>query len=149
MHSINSVTLSGIFQKCVLRYTANGDAVANAELLVVEGKGDQPRKQWLRVVLWRGLATKAAELPKDSKVRITGRLETINWPDKETGKKNYRVQVVADSLDLVSSLQDVPAPKPEPSKLSGTETARAILRPGPNSSAITPKYPITDADLPF
>ena len=146
--SVNAVTLSGTLQECVVRYTPSGDPVANGTLLVIEGKQDKPKKQWLRIVAWRGLAEKVAELPKSAKVRITGRLETVSWPDKETGKKHYRVQIVADDLEPIQNLQAIPAPKEKqaPRKLSGKETAAAILSPA--SSTITAQNPITDADLP-
>jgi single stranded DNA-binding protein len=148
--SINSVTLSGTLQECVVRYTPGGDPVCNGTLLVMEGKGDKPKKQWLRIVLWRGLAEKVAELPKDAKVRIAGRLETVSWPDKETGKKNYRVQVVCDSLEPIQHLQEIPLPKEKPTdprNIGGKAVAEAILRP--HSSAITAASPITDEDIPF
>jgi single-strand DNA-binding protein len=149
--SVNTAILSGTLQAAEIRYTGTGDAVSNATLEVIDTwKEGKPKKQWLRVVLWRGLATKAAELPKDSKVRVCGRMETVSWTDKASGEKKYRTQIVAASLEPIQNLQEIPLPKEKPvipSKMTGTEVAAAILRP--HSSAITPAYPITDEDIPF
>jgi single-stranded DNA-binding protein len=125
--SINTVTLSGILQERILRTTKAGDPVVNATLLIVEGRDDKPRKQLLRFVAWERLAERVAELPKGTKVRITGRLETVSWPAKDTGKMMSRVQVVADCLERVNSLQD-------------TSEKVIVARPGPKTGAITPSY---------
>ena len=39
-------------------------------------------------------------LKKGSSVLIEGRLQTRNWEDKETGKKMYRTEIVAESMQL-------------------------------------------------
>jgi single-stranded DNA-binding protein len=137
-----------MLQGVIVRNTLKGDLVANATLVLIDGyrQNGAARQQFLRVTFWRGLATKASELPKDAKVRIAGRLETQSWEDKQSGARKYRQVVVAHSLAPVSDLRDVPenAKKPEPDgssrKPSGMETARSIL---------SPACPITDADVPF
>lgn len=170
--SVNQVTLSGILSEVIVRKTAGGDPVANASLEVIDSwDGERPRRQFLRLVCWRGLATKAAALPKAAKVRITGRLETASWQDKETGAKKYRVQIVAHSLAEISDLGEVPPAEPSKEKtanvaplrnrsarnsrgIGGIETASAILErpetftPG-LERPVSASDPITDADVGF
>ena len=151
--SVNAVTLSGQLSEVICRSTATGDPVANATLIVTDGqsKEGKARFQYLRMVAWKGLATKAAELPDKSLVRISGRIETVSWTDKASGQKRYRQQIVLHSLDTISHLGEVPAETPKAdksAKMTGAAIADAILS-RPASSEITEQNPITDADIPF
>jgi single-stranded DNA-binding protein len=140
--SINTLTLSGMLQGVIVRNTSKGDAVSNGTLVLVDGfRGNgSAKQQFVRLVAWRGLATKAAELANHSKVRITGRLETESWVDKETGVRKYRQVIVAHSLAPISDLREVPPENEKESSKrgSGSESARAILAP-PLSPEYTPK----------
>jgi single-stranded DNA-binding protein len=127
--SINQVTLPGMLSDVALRKTQTGLQVANAALLIVEGRDGKPaRKQSIRLVAWERLADRLAELPKGAKVRVTGRIETISWHAKDSRRMVYSVQVVVASLQQVNHLADA------------CEKVIAA-RPGPNSRAITPQYP--------
>ena len=151
--SVNEVTVSGVLQDVVLRETSNKNKVANATIVLLEhAKDGSERRQYYRVVLWKGLASRAAALPVKSKVRVTGRLETSIWNDAE-GQKKTRVQITASTLDAVSDLGEVPtpevtAPDAKEKRMTGSEIADAILS-RPHSSEVTAANPITDADVPF
>ncbi len=124
--SVNKVELSGYAQNVVLRKTSTGKPVANFSLRVVySDRQGKLYSQFLNCVAWQGHATRVAELPKDSRVRILGRFTTSSWPDKETGKKKYRLEVTCDELDSVAHLQQ------------------------PVSHEERTKRPISDEDLPF
>lgn len=164
--SQNVLILSGLLADLVVRSTAKGEPVANGTLVVIDGyRADGGvNQQFLKLVFWKGLATKASELPNRAKVRVTGRLETTSWLDRESGNRKYRLQVVAHSLEPIEHLQDVPTPKekakpeivqqapltpgypPKGGTMTGAEIAHAMLS---KSSAITPASPITDEDIPF
>jgi single stranded DNA-binding protein len=144
--SVNHVSLSGKLQNIILRSTKTGTPVAEATLVIVDGWRDDSREkyQYLSIVLWQGLATKAETL-RDSLVRVEGKLRTDTWED--AGQRRSRLKIVASSLDPIQRLQEVPV-KPKAEKLTGAQIADAILSK-PGDSAITPAYPITDADIPF
>lgn len=52
------------------------------------------------VVFGRQAETVAQYLKKGSSVYVEGRLQTRSWDDKETGKKQYRTEVVADRVQF-------------------------------------------------
>jgi single-strand DNA-binding protein len=161
--SVSTVTLSGTLQDVIVRRTKAGDTVSNGTLILVDSiKDGRERRQFHRVVFWKGLGTRAAELPKGAKVRIGGRLETAAWEDAHSGQKKTRVQIVANSLEAIEHLQEIPAgpvkitaeqiagaitpsytSEPESRKLTGKQIATAVLRP------VTAADPITNEDVPF
>ena len=125
-HSINRLDLSGFIQNVVLRATSIGKPVANFSLRVVHSdKQGKQHSQFLNCVAWQGHATRVAELPKDSRVRILGRFTTSSWLDEETGEKKYRLEVTCDELDSIAHLQQ------------------------PVSHEERAKRPISDEDIPF
>ncbi len=52
------------------------------------------------VVFGRQADTVAQYLKKGSSAFIEGRLQTRSWDDKETGKKQYRTEIVADRVQF-------------------------------------------------
>jgi single-strand DNA-binding protein len=105
-NSVNRIDLSGYVQNVVLRKTSTGKPVSNfaIKLVHVDKQGKQ-HSQYLNCVAWQGHAQRVAELPKDSRVRILGRLTTASWQDKQTGQKKVRLEVTCDELDTVAHLQ--------------------------------------------
>lgn len=59
---------------------------------------------WFNVLVWGKQREQALTLRKGDLVVIGGRLETNVWEDKE-GKKRTDVQIVADSLGKVPSVE--------------------------------------------
>lgn len=68
------------------------------------------------VVFGRQAETVAQYLKKGSMALVEGRIQTRSWDDKETGKKNYRTEIVADRVQFgprnagTSSNSSAPAP---------------------------------------
>jgi len=59
--------------------------------------------EWHNIVAWGDLADKVSKfLSKGKKAQVFGRLKTRNWEDKETGKKVYRTEIIANSIELLS-----------------------------------------------
>jgi single-strand DNA-binding protein len=52
------------------------------------------------VVFGRQAETSAQYLKKGNLALVEGRLQTRSWDDKETGKKNYRTEIVADRVQF-------------------------------------------------
>jgi len=105
-----------------LRYTPNGDAVANFRIATNrvwrDQEGNQQEKtEWHRIVAWRKLAERCGEyLKKGSHVYIEGRLETRSWEDKN-GNKRYVTEIIANRMQMLEAKGEVrvaeQAPPPE------------------------------------
>ena len=58
--------------------------------------------EYHNVVLWRKLGEIAAQyLKKGQRVYIEGRLQTRSWDDQQTGKKNYKTEIIADNMIML------------------------------------------------
>ena len=121
--TVNKVILIGrLGSDPELRYTPNGDAVANFRIATnrvwkdQEGN-QQERTEWHRIVAWRRLAERCGEyLKKGSHVYIEGRLETRSWEDKN-GNKRYVTEVITNRMQMLEAKGGVKAtgqaPPPE------------------------------------
>lgn len=107
---INAVALSGALgADPELRATAGGTAVLTFSL----GVGERRRGadgQWADAVSWIGCTVfgRRAEalgriLRKGTRVALAGRLRATSW--ERDGVRHKRVEVVADTLDILSRLQ--------------------------------------------
>ena len=100
---VNKVTLIGnLGNDPEVRYSGNGNAVANVSLATAESWRDkdsgeqQERTEWHRVVFFGRLAEIVSEyLHKGSQIYVEGRLQTNKWQDKE-GNDRYTTQIVAN-----------------------------------------------------
>ena len=96
MASINKVILIGrLGRDPEIRYTPNGDAVANFSIATSENWKDKntgekkEKTEWHRLVAFRRRAEIIGEyLTKGSLIYIEGKLQTREWDDKE-GVKRY------------------------------------------------------------
>ena len=105
---VNKVILVGnVGNDPDVRYTANGQAVANLSIATSEVWKDkttgekQERTEWHRVVFFG----KAAEIVRDytkkgSKLFIEGALRTRKWEDK-SGVERYTTEVVSSDLQML------------------------------------------------
>jgi single-strand DNA-binding protein len=111
----------------VTRFTPTGKKISTLTVVT-------KYKQWSeyhRVVCWEEAAEKAEKLTKGEFVQIVGRLQTRSWDDKQSGQKKYITEIVA--FQLVIPAED-PAPLTRDAAKSGTNIARAILRPAQEAS---------------
>jgi single-strand DNA-binding protein len=105
---MNSVNLIGrLGRDPELRYTPSGKAVCEINVAVDDGWGENKKTAWIGVVLWEKKAELAAQhLHKGDQVGITGRLSQDSWDDKETGKKQTKTKVTADSMHFVGGKKE-------------------------------------------
>jgi len=108
MASYNRVILMGNLTRDVqLRYTPGGTAVTEVGL-AVNDRRKGPNGEWIDettfvdVTFWGRTAEVAAEyLTKGSPVFIEGRLKLDSW--EKDGQKHYKLRVVCDRMQLLSS----------------------------------------------
>ena len=124
----NEVHLHGVLAKdAAARYTQTGKCVVS---LTIQTKY-KDSSEYHKVVLWEALAEKAATLTRGEFVKVVGRLATRSWEDKQTGQKKYATEVVAFQFAV---LGQEPAPLTPDATKTGTDSARAILRPAKEAS---------------
>ena len=110
---VNKVILVGnVGNDPDVRYTANGQAVANLSIATSEVWRDkatvekQERTEWHRVVFFG----KAAEIVRDytkkgSKLFVEGTLKTRKWEDKN-GIERYTTEIVSSDLQMLDGRAD-------------------------------------------
>lgn len=118
--TVNKVILIGrLGSDPELRYTPNGDAVANFRIATnrvwKDQKGNQQEKtDWHRIVAWRKLAEICGEyLKKGSHVYIEGRLETRSWEDKN-GNKRSVTEIITNQMQMLGAKGEVKATEQAP-----------------------------------
>jgi single-strand DNA-binding protein len=85
---------------------------------------DSKAKQYISVVGWKGIGERVAAMALGSKVYVAGRLQSSSWIDAD-GKKRYKTEIVADTVEEIASLHSSPSPE------------------------ALQKRPIDDEDIPF
>lgn len=101
-----------------MRYTPNGAAVTEfgvaSNRRYTGSDGEQvDETEWFNVVTWSRLAETCAQyLTKGRQVYVEGRLNTRSW-DGECGKKHYRAEVVAFTVQFLGG-RDGASPPAEP-----------------------------------
>jgi single-strand DNA-binding protein len=84
-----------------LRYTPNGQPVANFSLAVDRKLSKNDETDFIPVVAWRRLAEICNEfLHKGKLVAIEGRLQVRSYEDKE-GRRQRAFEVVADEMQML------------------------------------------------
>lgn len=92
-----------------VRYTPNGNAIANAVLATSSAWRDKQtgelneRTEWHRIVFFNRLAEIVKEyLHKGSKVYIEGSIRTRKWQDKN-GIDRYTTEIIANEMQMLDS----------------------------------------------
>ena len=137
---VNKVTLIGnLGNDPEVRYSGNGNAVANVSLATAESWRDkdsgeqQERTEWHRVVFFGRLAEIVSEyLHKGSQVYVEGRLQTNKWQDKE-GNDRYTTQIVANEMQMLggrggTSNNKEPAPESDDTVDSSPKKSEPIAK---------------------
>ena len=138
MAGLNKVILIGnLGRDPELRYTANGQAVANFTLATTEswtnksGEREQ-RTEWHRIVTWGRLAEICGEhLSKGKQVYVEGRLQTREWEDRE-GNKRKTTEVTANQVLMLGRRGDAPGDPSSPP--DAPEDSPQDASPKPDSS---------------
>jgi single-strand DNA-binding protein len=103
MRGVNKVILVGTLGRDPeVRYTPNGNAIANLSVATTEQWTDkqtnqkQEKTEWHRVVIFGKLAEIAGQyLRKGSQVYLEGKLQTRKWQD-QSGQDRYSTEIVLD-----------------------------------------------------
>ncbi|HIG02140.1 MAG TPA: single-stranded DNA-binding protein [Myxococcales bacterium] len=144
MAGINKVILIGnLGRDPELRYTQNGQPVANFSLATSENWTDKSsgekveKTEWHRIVVWGRTAEHCSQyLAKGRTVYVEGRLQTRDWEDKE-GQKRSTTEVNAQTVQFLGS------PK-------GQGTSDSDQNQGPPQNTMGPSGPPADGDdVPF
>jgi single-strand DNA-binding protein len=102
---MNKVLLVGrLTRDPELRTLPSGKHVANFTIATNEyrGTGAEERTEYHAIVAWDRLAEICGQfLGKGQLVDIEGRLQTRQWDD-DAGKRHWRTEVVANSLEMLS-----------------------------------------------
>ena len=108
MRGVNKVMLIGRLGKDPeLRYTTNGQPVANFTLATTEVRGSkdtekQEYTEWHRIVAWGRLAEICGEyLSKGKMVYVEGSLRTRSWDDKQ-GNKRWTTEIISQTMQILS-----------------------------------------------
>ena len=108
MASVNKVILVGnLGNDPELRYTPGGQAVCDLRIATTEsftGRDGEKKEntEWHTVVVWGKQAENCSKyLSKGRQAYVEGRLRTRTWDDKETGKKNYKTEIVAQIVQFL------------------------------------------------
>lgn len=106
--SVNKfIGLGRLSQSPELKYTQSGTAVCNFSLALNETYKDkngqkQEKVEFVRIVVWGKLAELCNQyLSKGRQAYIEGKLETRSWDDKDTGKKMYRTEINATTVQFL------------------------------------------------
>lgn len=115
--------------------------------------------EWHNIVAWRGLADLAEKyIRKGTQIYVEGRIRTRSWTD-QAGAKQYRTEIVADTVQLLGRKTDNPASQssaayPQPVQPASSPVAAAsqpqMVQPSARPAA--PEYPSSagvEDDLPF
>ena len=100
--SINQVILMGrLTRDPEQRSTTTGKTIASFSIAVDRG-GQEDAADFFNVTAWEKLGELVMQyLAKGRRVLVQGRLRQDTWDDKETGKKQSRIEVVATDVTFL------------------------------------------------
>ena len=156
--SLNRVQLIGnLGQDPEVKYTPQGTPVAKLTIATNERFKDkegnwQDRTEWHNIVAFQRLAEIIGQyLKKGGKCYIEGSLRTGSWDDKETGKKMYKTEIIANELVLLSGRGEGGGEHAGGSRgVSASAGGNNFDQSAPEAQpAPASGSPITDEDIPF
>ncbi len=101
---MNTTTLIGrLAQDPDIRITTGGTTVATFRLAVPNPQ-DKDKPNWIPVKALGKTAEAIGEyLAKGNQVGVSGRIETSEWDDKETGERRWKLEVLARTVDFLNT----------------------------------------------
>lgn len=143
---VNKVILIGnLGQDPEVRYTPNGNAVANVTLATSttwrdkQTGGLQERTEWHRIAFFNRLAEIVGEyLRKGSKVYIEGSLRTRKWQDKN-GADRYTTEIIANEMHMLDNR----------SATYGNQESSSYKQANQTVTSNDTSYPDLEDDIPF
>lgn len=125
--SINQVILMGrLTRDPEQRTTTTGKTIASFGIAVDRG-GQEDAADFFNVTAWEKLGDLVIQyLAKGRRVLVQGRLRQDTWDDKETGKKQSRIEVVATDVTFLDgpSGGDSGSGAPASSSNSGSSSSK-------------------------
>lgn len=105
--SFNKVIIMGnLTREPELRYTPQGKAVTDISVAINDNrsKRDNPTTTYVDVTFWDKAAEIICEyMNKGSSILVEGRLQTDSWDDRDTGKKVYKLKIIAQNFQFTGS----------------------------------------------
>jgi single-strand DNA-binding protein len=157
MASVNKVILIGnLGRDPEVRYTPNGDAVANLSIATTERWKDkngemQEQTEWHRVAFFGRQAEVCGEyLRKGSSVYVEGRLQTRKWTDKE-GNERTTTEIRGDRMQMLGGRGGGGTREmPEVESAQPAESTPAAKKPAAAAGAKKSSgFDDLDDDIPF
>ncbi len=117
--SINQVILMGrLTRDPEQRTTTTGKTIASFGIAVDRG-GQDDAADFFNVTAWEKLGELVIQyLSKGRRVLVQGRLRQDSWDDKETGKKQSRIEVVATDVTFLDGPSGNAGPSPSTASAS-------------------------------
>jgi len=101
----NLSAIGNIGKDCELRFTPNGDPVAQFSFALSSGYGDKQVTTWLNCSIWGKRAeTLAPMLLKGTKIGVTG--ELTNRPYVKDGVEKYSLDLRVNDVTLLGKKSD-------------------------------------------
>ena len=142
---VNKVMLVGnLGRDPEMRALPSGQQVANFSLATSRRYKDRDgnRKdetEWHNIVVFGKQAEIAGQyLTKGKMVFVEGRIQTRSWDDKESGKKQYKTEIICENFQMLGSKGDGSG--------GGSRDAGASA---PAGGANDPGHEFPDDDIPF
>lgn len=153
---INKVILIGnLGNDPEVRYTPNGNAVANVTLATSTTWRDkqsgelQERTEWHRIVFFNRLAEIVGEyLHKGSKIYIEGSLRTRKWQDKN-GADRYTTEIIAAEMQMLDSRGSSGGNGNYQQNRDTQQTQSASTNTNKQKETVTADSSFDDDDIPF
>jgi single-strand DNA-binding protein len=155
--NINRVVLTGnLTFDPELRSLPSGNSVCKLRVAVNTRRKNGATGEWedkpnyFDVTVWGPQGENCARyLAKGRPVAIDGRLEWSEWQDKETGKNRSKVEVVADTVQFLSSRDDAPAGGGGFTPRADVPTDTSDFGPPTPQPVSAPVSTPADDDIPF
>ena len=145
---VNKVMLVGnLGRDPEMRALPSGQQVANFSLATSRRHKDKDgnRKdetEWHNVDCFGKQAEIAGQyLTKGKMVFVEGRIQTRSWDDKESGKKQYKTEIICENFQMLGSKGDGGA--------SGGGGGRDAGASAPSGGGNDPGHEFQDDDIPF
>lgn len=151
MYALNKAQIIGhLTEDPQIRQTPSGQTVGDLNIVTkqtftnVSGQ-QQQGTSYHSIVVWRGLADICGRfLKKGSQVYISGRIQTDEWEDQNTGQKRYKTRITADELILLDPKNPNPSLPADAKVAGGLNHAQVLgnvtrdpeLRQTPNGDSV-------------
>lgn len=133
MYALNRAQFIGhLTEDPQVRQTPSGQTVGDLNIVTKAvfqtGAGQtQASSSYHNVVVWRGLADISQRfLKKGSQVFISGRIQTDEWEDQQSGQKRYKTRITADEMILLDPKNPNP-PLAEGSMVGGALNQAEVI----------------------